>query len=68
MAGNLRSSRKRALEIGTNPAGFGDPVDYDVRGGHPVTADQPRREYKEQTPAVGGTGEPIQSTPIGGGK
>ena len=68
MAGNLRSPRKRALEIGTNPAGFGDAVDYDVQGGHPVSVENPKRVYQEQVPAVGGTGEPIQSNPIGGGR
>ncbi|MEE9592239.1 MAG: hypothetical protein V3W28_01510 [Thermoplasmata archaeon] len=64
--GNLRSPRKRALEIGTEPAGFAG-IDYDSQGGHPVTPETPRREYAEQDPAVTDTGPaPIQGDPIGG--
>jgi hypothetical protein len=68
VAGNLRSPRKRALEIGTNPQGFGDQTAYNPQGGYPNTAGMPSGTYKEQAPAVGGAGEPIQSNPIGGAR
>ena len=32
MAGNLRSPRKRALEIGTNSKGFAPPAKFDSAG------------------------------------
>ncbi len=65
MAGDLRSPRKRALEIGTDPAGFTGDVPYDTQGGHPVTSELSEAVYEEQAPAVsaGGT-TPIQSNPI----
>lgn len=66
MAGDLRNPRKRALEIGTNPAGFGDEIPYDPQGGHPITPEQSKGQYEEPPPAVGGTGEPVQTNPIGG--
>lgn len=63
--GGLRSSRKRALEIGTDPAGFTGDVPYDTQSGHPVTAETPEAVYEEQPPAVSSGGSaPIQSNPI----
>lgn len=64
--GSLRSSRKRALEIGTEPAGFEDGAKYDAQGGHPVSPDYPERTYEEQAPqTTEGGSKPIQqSNPI----
>lgn len=62
--GNLRSPRKRALEIGTTAVGFPPEIHYDPHGGHPVTPDMPAKRHEGKPPAVGGTGEPIQSNPI----
>lgn len=63
--GKIRTSRDRALEIGTNPQGFDDAVQYDVPGGHPVTPDTPRRTHEEQGPSVQPNGPgPIQKNPI----
>lgn len=33
--GPLRSSRKQALAMGTDPQGFGGQIDYDVQAGVP---------------------------------
>jgi hypothetical protein len=37
MAGNLRSPRKRALEIGTDKSKFSDAGDYDSQAGLPTS-------------------------------
>ena len=37
MAGNLRSPRKRALEIGTDSSKFEDAGDYDTNAGVPTS-------------------------------
>lgn len=44
--GKLRSSRKRALEIGTDPAKFRPLSDYSTQDGHPVGIGMPRQAYK----------------------
>ena len=58
--GDLRSSRKRALEIGTERAGFQGGVGYDARAGVPmVSGVTTAGHYVEQPPMVGGPGGAI---------
>ena len=65
MAGNLRSPRKRALEIGTSADKFPADLPYDYQGGHPSNAGYPAGGgmYQEQAPAVGAGGGPLPNTP-----
>lgn len=61
--GELRSSRKRALEIGTNPSGF-QPANYDAQAGTPTG--QTGGTYREQPPQITQVGGPINpSKPFG---
>ena len=68
---NLRSPRSRALEIGTNAAGFAPAAPYSPQGGHPITPETPERVYQEQpaTTVEGGAAPVNQPDPIklGGG-
>lgn len=57
--GALRSSRKRALEIGTERGGFQGGVSYDARAGVPTGAST--GYYEEKPPAVGGPGGSINT-------
>jgi hypothetical protein len=50
--GDLRSSRKRALEIGTNPKGFAETPAYDSQAG--VPANMAGGHYESAGPFVGG--------------
>lgn len=60
--GALRSSRNRALEIGTTREGFQGGVGYDSRAGVPEIAGMTTSgHYVEQPPAVGGPGGPINT-------
>jgi hypothetical protein len=70
---NLTTSRNRALEIGTQAAGFAGGVDMEgdaSRAGYPSVAGMPGTGgYKEQAPAVGGS--PVDGPKpftLGGGK
>lgn len=57
-----RTSRSRALEIGTNATGFADTL-YDPQAG--TTPDKVRGHYVEQAPEVTGEGpKPTSKTPI----
>ena len=47
MAGNLRSPRKRALEIGTDASKFPEDVKYDHNGGFPSATPGQGGEYKD---------------------
>ncbi len=63
-----RTGRKRALEIGTVPAGFTGTIDVDpdARAPKGTKGGQP---YKEQPPAVGGSPSPSEAPfTVGGGK
>lgn len=62
----LRSPRSRALDIGTNPAGFTEELPYDVEGGHPVSSETPQGTYQGQAPAVseGGSAPINQPSPF----
>lgn len=61
--GGLRSPRKRALEIGTAPAGFASGVPYDATAGVPASA--AGGHYVELPPQVSQSGAPINtSTPF----
>lgn len=60
--GDLRSPRKRALEIGTAPAGFQPaPMAFDTQAGVPVAMSG--GHYVEQGPFVTTQGAPI-NTPV----
>lgn len=60
--GHLRSSRNRALEIGTTREGFQGGISYDAQAGVPlVTGVTTSGHYVEQPPAVGGPGGPINT-------
>ncbi len=62
--GPLRSSRKRALEIGTERSGFQGGVGYDANAGVPQIANVTTSgHYVEQKPMVGGAGGSI-NTPV----
>ena len=67
----LRSPRSRAVDIGTDPAGFAGAPDYDAQGGHPILPESPERRYEEQPPSITESGaKPIDAnSPIkyGGG-
>lgn len=61
--GGLRSSRKRALEIGTNPSGFAGQVGYDAHAGVPlVQGVTTAGHYKEQPPMISGAGGAINTS------
>ena len=62
--GKLRTPRKRALEIGTDSGKFVPELPYCPQGGHPITPDMPSDMHETESPAVGGSGQPIQSNPI----
>jgi hypothetical protein len=47
--GSLRSSRNRALEIGTNPSGFSTRFEMCGQCGHPVTPGVMHSHYANQT-------------------
>jgi hypothetical protein len=61
-----RTSRTRALEIGTDPAGFDEKMDYDPQAGHPILPGLPGGHYVEQPPQISPSGPaPInQPNPI----
>jgi hypothetical protein len=61
MAGNLRSPRKRALEIGTDPSKFSDS-DYDSAAGVPNSHPAHGGVYKDPCePSLPSTGpKPVQ--------
>jgi len=60
--GALRSSRNRALEIGTTREGFQGGVSYDAQAGVPVLPGVTTAgHYVEQPPMVGGPGGPINT-------
>lgn len=71
----LRSPRSRAIDVGTNPAGFSEDVAYDSQAGVPTGAEYPvggsGGTYQEQPPAVsdGGSAPINQPSPfkLGGG-
>ncbi len=65
--GGLRSSRKRALEIGTERSGFQGGVEYDARAGVPkMPGVTTAGHYVEQPPMISTAGSPINtSTPFG---
>ena len=61
--GDLRSSRKRALEIGTERAGFQGGVGYDARAGVPMVAGVTTSgHYVELPPQISTAGSPINTT------
>lgn len=63
-----RTPRTRALEIGTDPAGFAGGVDMEgdaARAGHPsVPGLASISGYKEQAPAVVDQGSVLHQTPF----
>lgn len=46
-----RTSRSRALEIGTTPEGF-DQTNYCPQCGHPLGQGIPHSHYQEQDPSI----------------
>lgn len=61
--GTLRSSRNRALEIGTDRAGFQGGVAYDAAAGVPVVAGVTTAgHYVEMPPMVGGAGGAVNTS------
>jgi len=58
----LRSPRSRAIDVGTNSAGFSQELPYDPQSGHPTGPDYPGTggSYQEPEPLVMDTG----SSPI----
>ena len=59
--GDLRSPRNRALEIGTERAGFGDQMPYDTQAGVPMVPGMPTgiaRDIGPQLSYVGGAINP----------
>ncbi len=64
--GSLRSSRNRALEIGTDRAGFQGGVEYDAHAGVPkLPGVTTAGHYVEQPPMISSSGSPINtSTPF----
>lgn len=64
--GDLRSSRKRALEIGTQPSGFAGAAEYDAQAGVPkLPGVTTAGHYVEQPPMISTAGSPINtSTPF----
>lgn len=61
--GDLRSPRKRALEIGTTPAGFQGGLEYDAQAGVPVLPGMPLGTYQSLPPQISGVGGPV-NTPV----
>lgn len=59
--GNLRSSRKRALEIGTQPSGFQGVMEYDAQAGVPKVPGMPTGHYVEQPPMISTAGSAINT-------
>lgn len=54
-----RTPRSQAEKMGTDPSGFKEGPAYDAKGGHPVTAEQPKQEYKPAALKAGG-GKPME--------
>jgi hypothetical protein len=54
-----RTPRQRAIEMGTDSAGFKEEVPYDVTHGHPVTKQTPSQEYKEPSLKAPQGGQPV---------
>ena len=54
----LRSPRSRAIDIGTDPAGFSAELPYNPQAGHPTGTDYPGTAgtYQEPAPHVTGGG------------
>ena len=50
-----RSSRTRALEIGTDKRGFDNDHSYFPQGGHPILPGMPATVYQETPEHVGGS-------------
>jgi hypothetical protein len=65
--GSLRSSRNRALEIGTQPGGFSGARLVVDGAGMPKGA-KGSQPYKEQAPAVGGKPSPSTAPFTAGSK
>lgn len=60
--GDLRSPRKRALEIGTSPAGFGPTIPYDAQAGVPlIPGVTTSGHYRELPPGTSDVGSPINA-------
>jgi len=60
--GTLRSSRKRALEIGTDRAGFQGVASYDANAGVPVMPGVTTSgHYVEQKPMISTAGSAINT-------
>ena len=55
--GDLRSSRKRSLEIGTNSKGFTEMASYDGQAGVPTAMSG--GTYQSAGPFVGGSQGPV---------
>jgi hypothetical protein len=47
-----RTPRNRALEVGSNPAGFRPGVPYNNQGGHPTGVGYPGGSYKDEAEAA----------------
>lgn len=63
--GDLRSSRKRALQIGTDPRGFADQIDYDVQAGVPRLPGMPTGQATSLPPQLSYEGGAVNpSTPF----
>jgi len=61
----VRTPRQRALEIGTDSAGFKDAPNYDARGGHPIDKDHPVCNYADNTkPPVASGGATFNPSPF----
>lgn len=59
--GGLRSSRKRALEIGTTAAGFQGGLEYDAQAGVPVLPGMPLGAATTLPPQISQVGGPVNT-------
>jgi hypothetical protein len=62
--GDLRSSRKRALEIGTDASGFPDDLPYDHDGGFPTGTPGQGGTHRDNVTGGGASSLPPQPKPF----
>lgn len=59
--GGLRSPRKQALAMGTDPAGFQGGLEYDAQAGVPVLPGMPLGTYQSLPPQISSVGGAINT-------
>jgi len=62
--GGLRSSRNRALEIGTDAGGFPDDLPYDHTGGFPTSSPGQGGTHRDNVSGQPEVPMPTQPTPF----